>query len=332
MLSQIAFTQIRDNYYYGYYGLFRVVVDKTDGYINASKLCIDGGKQFYHWKESKAAKELLNTLQRFTFNQAFDDESTQEPWSIAHYAPVSQITRLVQTFNASDEDKIISGTYVHPLIIPHIACWVSPMFALKAASIINFFIVEEYKAKLEASERSAALFLQEIHQQQLAIEDAQQSANTAQQALVSAEERLNDAVLVANVKKEVANVLDDKLCSKIREKQVWSTTHSFSMVKLNDENSQRPFYVIRCQGRRMNAAIKKLRRKHPEAEVLFLQRKIPNAVNLYSRLKAQKIVHSAHNYCTPTCDEHQLLYHLCSLCGTTYPPSNTAPLNNIDCE
>src|ERR1700727_3055539 len=115
MLSQITFTQIRDNYYYGYYGLFRVVVDKTDGYINASKLCIDGGKQFYHWKESKAAKELLNTLQRFTFNQAFDDESTQEPWSIAHYAPVSQITRLVQTFNASDEDRIISGPYVYPL-------------------------------------------------------------------------------------------------------------------------------------------------------------------------------------------------------------------------
>jgi KilA-N domain/Protein of unknown function (DUF3627) len=326
MLCEIGFQQIRDSFHYGYYGQFKVVVDKTDGYINATKLCSDGGKKFCHWSETKISKELLNTLQQFNFTQSINcDEETQEPWSIGYYLPVSQVTKYVHTFNLSDEDKAISGTYVHPLIIPHIACWVSPMFALKAASIINFFIVEEWKAKLDASERSAAQFLATIHQQQLAIEDAQQSANTAQQALQHAEERVNDVV---NVKKEVIGNLDDKLCTKIREKQIWSTTHSFSLIKLNDENSQRPFYVIRCQGRRMNAAIKKLRRKHPAAEVLFLHRKIPNAVNLYTRLKTQKVVKSTHNYCTPTCDEQQLLFHLSSLCGTDYPTSNTAPLNN----
>ena len=74
MLSELGFQPIRDSFYYGYYGQFRVVIDKQDGYIYATKLCSDGGKNFYHWKESKVSKELVSTLQ-----QAIDLDETQEP-------------------------------------------------------------------------------------------------------------------------------------------------------------------------------------------------------------------------------------------------------------
>ena len=77
----------------------------------------------------------------------------------------------------------------------------------------------------------------------------------------------------------------------------------------------------------MSGTINKLRRKFVSAEVVYQQRKVPNAINLYSRLKEQKLVKHTHNFCSPLCTEHQLLYHLNSLCGTQHPASNPAPFN-----
>jgi KilA-N domain/Protein of unknown function (DUF3627) len=341
MLSQIVFTQIRDNFYYGYYGEFQVVVDKRDGYINATKLCSDGGKKFCHWSETKVSKELISTLRQYNFNLSVDLDESCEPWAIANYAPVGDITKYVHTFNTTEQDKAISGTYCHPLLIPHIACWVSPTFALKAASIINFFLVEEWKAKLEASERSAAQLLHNLHEQHLALEEAQQTTTATSLALQSSEE--NNKLLketledcqqlvrgknnVIDIKKESVEMLETQVCDKAREKQVWASSHAFTLLHLHNETSKRPFYVIRCQGRRMGAAINKIRRKFPTAEVVYQQRKVPNAINLYSRLKQQKVVESTHNYCTPICSQQQLLHHLNNLCGTTYPASNPMPLN-----
>lgn len=144
----------------------------------------------------------------------------------------------------------------------------------------------------------------------------------------STEENNVQLAEMVEIKKEAVSNLQNKVVDKIREKQVWSTTHAFALLHLHDDNSKRPYYVIRCQGRRMGGSINKLRRKHPQAEVLYQQKKVPNAVNLYSRLKQQKIVQHTHNYCTPTCNQKELLIHLNSLCGTSYPSSNIAPLNN----
>ena len=38
----------------------------------------------------------------------------------------------IMTSNKTMTDCIISGTYYHPLLIPHIACWVSADYALLA--------------------------------------------------------------------------------------------------------------------------------------------------------------------------------------------------------
>ena len=46
MLGEISFELIKDNYHYGYYGPFRVVMDKANGHVNATKLCRLGGKKF----------------------------------------------------------------------------------------------------------------------------------------------------------------------------------------------------------------------------------------------------------------------------------------------
>jgi hypothetical protein len=42
----------------------------------------------------------------------------------------------------------IRGTYAHPDLVPHIACWVSPDFAVKVSKIVNAHIVRKYKNAL----------------------------------------------------------------------------------------------------------------------------------------------------------------------------------------
>ena len=51
--------------------------------------------------------------------------------------------KIVHNFNQTDWSVLISGTYCHPFLIPHIACWVSPDFALKVSEIVNRYYIQE---------------------------------------------------------------------------------------------------------------------------------------------------------------------------------------------
>ena len=47
-LKDVCYRQIKDNFYYGLFGDFQLVVDKNTGCFNATKLCNNGGKKFKH--------------------------------------------------------------------------------------------------------------------------------------------------------------------------------------------------------------------------------------------------------------------------------------------
>ena len=63
MLSDIAYEQIKDNYWFGIYGEFRVVMMKDSGFINATKMCRDGGKDFFMWKRTAPSQALIHELE-----------------------------------------------------------------------------------------------------------------------------------------------------------------------------------------------------------------------------------------------------------------------------
>lgn len=37
---------------------------RKDGYINITKLCKAGGKEYYKWKENKESDAIINALER----------------------------------------------------------------------------------------------------------------------------------------------------------------------------------------------------------------------------------------------------------------------------
>ena len=77
MLSEIAFEQIEGNYWYAAYGPFRVVMMKDTGYINATKLCSSGGKEYYRWTQNKASQELVEVVTK-KLGMTMAPENTQD--------------------------------------------------------------------------------------------------------------------------------------------------------------------------------------------------------------------------------------------------------------
>jgi len=125
-LNQIIFEHIDDNYAYGKYGEFKVITMTKNRYINATKLCKEYDKNFYHWKENKSNINLINSVEKFS--------------ALGNPGAENKSFIIIN----GGKNQIIKGTYVHELLIPHIASWISSDFAIKVSEIITNYIANEY--------------------------------------------------------------------------------------------------------------------------------------------------------------------------------------------
>ena len=73
MISDICYEQICGDYWYGQYGEFKVVINKSNGYINVNKMCKDGGKQFSDWTRLQGTKELFAAYERLKASEITPD-------------------------------------------------------------------------------------------------------------------------------------------------------------------------------------------------------------------------------------------------------------------
>ena len=152
-LEQIAFEQIKEDYWYGWYGQFNVVMMKSCGWVNGTKLCKDGGKQLKHWFENSSTRKLMNYLQTQLGQQSHaNTQGFPNTLGDTSAGIPTEVSKYIQTENKSDQDRLISGTYIHPDLVPSLASWISPEFALKACRIINDYITHEYQEKLANEE------------------------------------------------------------------------------------------------------------------------------------------------------------------------------------
>jgi hypothetical protein len=138
-LRDLIFENINDKYAWGNYGEFKVLMMRENGYINVTKLCKEGGKEFRFWRRLDMADTLI-----------------KETSSDVHRCT----SGLLITINSGNTDTLIRGTYAHPALVPHIASWVSPSFAVKVSRIVNEYFVKEEKeknARLEAEKNRLEL-------------------------------------------------------------------------------------------------------------------------------------------------------------------------------
>jgi hypothetical protein len=125
-LSELIYEPVNEQYGWGLYGEFRVLIRRKDGYVNVTKLCKDGGKKLFHWSENEMSRVLVGET-----SQVLGIPSTQ----------------ILEVYQAGSNYEL-SGTYAHPHLVPHIASWISPEFAVKVSRIVNDHLVREYKEQI----------------------------------------------------------------------------------------------------------------------------------------------------------------------------------------
>ncbi|BCS83771.1 putative KilA-N domain protein [Cotonvirus japonicus] len=127
-IKNIAIERINNEYYRGKYGDVEVIMD-NNGYMNATKLCKEintknnNKKEFSQWKLTSNAKELMDEVSKITG------------------IPTTQLLKTVTT--SSKNLTEIRGTYAHPDLIPLIASWASPKFAVRVFKIVNEYFAKE---------------------------------------------------------------------------------------------------------------------------------------------------------------------------------------------
>ena len=175
-LHKIIFEYINDDHSYGKYGDFKVILNTKNRYINATKLCSENNKRFDNWLKTDKSKELIKKV-----NEIIKSEKSKYNATILIKAGGGAINNL------------ISGTYVHELIIPHVAQWISVDFAIMVSKIVNNHLVDKY--------------IDELRNKDKTINEKEDSITKLQRTIARIEKKLDDA----NVKLDDANEkLDDQ--------------------------------------------------------------------------------------------------------------------------
>jgi hypothetical protein len=173
-ISEIAFEQIHNEYYRARYGDFEVIMNINTRYINATHLCglaatkTGKRKEFRTWRQNDSAEELINEVAG----------SVRIPADHLINIPVNVPNN-------------IKGTYVHPDLIPHVACWASAKFAAKISKIVNEQIVREYRETIRAKDTKIDELMYKVDEQSRQIQQLLAATNEARTAHEQAAEQMD---------------------------------------------------------------------------------------------------------------------------------------------
>ena len=123
-LKQVCYEQIKDSFYYGLFGDFKLIIDKNTGCFNATKLCDLTGKQFRGWarlQHSKALIEYYTKTRRADLHGVF--------YEIKGYQ--------------HDNRKYITGQYICKELFLALAIWISVEFYDKCSKIVLDYLMKE---------------------------------------------------------------------------------------------------------------------------------------------------------------------------------------------
>ena len=286
-LNQIIFEHIDDNYAYGKYGEFKVIMMTKNRYINATKLCKEYNKELFNWKQNKNNQELINEVE-------IDISS-------ALGIPRAEENKSFIIINGG-KNQIIKGTYVHELLIPHIASWISSKFAVKVSKIVNSFITNEYineirdkNNKICNLEEKLNIIIENNKETNSKYEELLKYSKKAEKQNRKLEQKLDDTNdNLTDIKEELSesNKKLDYACKKldiaVEDRSPKTEEHekleSIAILKCTKKKALFRYYCIRGQLYHVNKRIKKKTTEEKYEEILRIN-DVTNSVNIWNRLK-----------------------------------------------
>jgi hypothetical protein len=293
-LSNICYEQISENFHYGIFGNFHLVIDKDTGCFNATKLCAMSGKKFIHWKRLAGTNRLISYL---------EDQSSG----------VDKVIYEVRTSNTGIE-KQITGYYVQKELILDIASWLSPEFYFRCNNIVINYFTEEYKG-LEETEKNIKFqdfktkMKNIIHEKDMIIDEKTDKIDDLMKMLKEAEEeRKADRLLLRSMG---INLLDVKsqnteLLEEVQDTNTKLTTvqkklniavedraplpsqnkkkERFVLLKRTDEEDF-PYYAVRGQHYYVQTVLKNQRQLFGKIKILLDFPCHPNSKTLFVRIR-----------------------------------------------
>ena len=133
-------TKDGEKFYEDHYNGVRIIVRESDGYVNATRIASDNGKQknFARFIESIRWKEI---------SKAF----------INHHLKKEVVVSSIENAYIPDTHKDARGTYIHPKLIHFVAEWVNLDYAFKVAHIMDLLNEELHNRTITLEQKIAEL-------------------------------------------------------------------------------------------------------------------------------------------------------------------------------
>lgn len=131
----VAFQDVNEDYAWVNYGQFKLLMMKRNGYVNVTKMCDEGGKKFFNWRQNIRSKTLIECLSK----------------ELGSLGIPRDLDELLINIISGEND--LRGTYAHPDLVLDIACWLSGEFYLKASKIVREYFNKQERERLEELHR-----------------------------------------------------------------------------------------------------------------------------------------------------------------------------------
>src|SRR5271154_666725 len=252
MPNKISFKDINDDYGWGKYGDFKVIIMNENGYINATKICHDAKtkngkrKEFRHWKESTNANLIMEEI------------------SIVVGARTDDLLIPI----TGGQIVVIRGTYAHPDLIPHIVSWASPSFAVRVSKIINkYFIKKAIKEKEKPIKKKDDKIDKLIEENKLQTQKIDKMNNRIKRLL-----KKNDEIYEINedISTKIDVISNDRVVSTGRERD----EHMLVIIKNNDDPEEYDddilyeYHTLRVMKKSYRQRLISHMKKHPDMAII----------------------------------------------------------------
>lgn len=273
-ISEIIFEHIDEKYAYGKYGEFKVIIMKENKYINATKLCDKHEKLFKNWLRNEDSKILINEVENELNN------------ALAHNRAGTKKAIIIMQKECNND---LRGTYVHELLIPHIASWISPSFAIKVSKIVNSFMIKEYQDSIKQKDDKIG----ELEKILKNIEKQNKMANEKLDAVLSDNVKTHKKLDKTSEKLEesdnkldhITKKLDISVDRRVPKAQSSKVTEDFIIMAENKNKKCRQYYFIRGQTSHVTKKINTYIEENKNAVEFYRINDIPHAINLGIRIK-----------------------------------------------
>jgi hypothetical protein len=290
-LREIIFEHIDDKYAYGKYSDFTVIIMKEKRYINATKLCKEYNKELSNWKQNKGSLELIEEVEKEITAHGYPRAETETKTFI-----------IINGANNNQKNKLISGTYVHELLIPHIASWISPQFGIKVSKIVNNFLITEYIKTLNQKDNIIKERDNKIEELIKLMKESDMKAEKRTRKII---DKLEDTHLKLDETSEQLNETNIKLTcvnkklniaveDRVPQTKNIEKLEDFVLLKSKKKRIDYRYYGVRGQPNYVNRKSNKKIIEDKYIEILRINN-VSNAVNLWNRLKEQ--LNESVDYC-----------------------------------